>query len=139
MARSRPTRSHRSLTRRRNNLGGWSPGRGLRHLALRTRDLTATERFYTEVLGFEVAFTHRGMTFLRSPGGDDLLNFVRTRERFDPAAGGLEHFGIHVPRPQWRTLLDSLRRAGVAIRGRRGRSAVYIRDPNGYTIELYCD
>jgi catechol 2,3-dioxygenase-like lactoylglutathione lyase family enzyme len=116
-----------------------APARGLRHLALKSRDLAETERFYTGVLGFEVAFTHRGMTFLRSPGGDDLLNFVRVRGRFDPEAGGLEHFGIRVPRPQWRTLLASLDRAGVAIRGRRGRSAVYVRDPNGYTVELYCD
>ncbi len=112
---------------------------GLRHLALKTRDLAATERFYTEVLGFEVAFTHRGMTFLRTPGGDDLLNFVRAREDFDPAAGGLDHFGVRLSRPEWKKRVDSLAQAGVTIRGRRGRSAVYIRDPNGYTVELYCD
>ncbi|MBI2553335.1 MAG: VOC family protein, partial [Candidatus Rokubacteria bacterium] len=33
---------------------------GLQHLSLKTRDLKATERFYTEVLGFRVAFRHRG-------------------------------------------------------------------------------
>jgi len=31
---------------------------GLRHLSLKTRDLEGTERFYTEVLGLEVAFRH---------------------------------------------------------------------------------
>jgi catechol 2,3-dioxygenase-like lactoylglutathione lyase family enzyme len=113
--------------------------RGLRHVALRTRDLRGTERFYTEVLGLEIAFPHRGMLFLQSPGGDDLLNFVETRKPFDPGAGGFDHFGIHLPRPAWRKTCEKLKQAGVPVRGRRGRSAVYIEDPNGYTVELYCD
>jgi catechol 2,3-dioxygenase-like lactoylglutathione lyase family enzyme len=112
---------------------------GLRHLALKTRDLRATERFYIDVLGLEQAFAHRGMIFLRTPGGDDLLNFVQTRAAFDPRHGGFDHFGLHVPRAGWKRVREALRRAGVPIRGRRGRSAVYVRDPNGYTVELYID
>ena len=111
----------------------------LRHLALKSHDLGATERFYLDVLGFEVAFPHEGMLFLQTPGGDDLLNFVATRAAFDPAAGGLDHFGLRVPGVRWRSTLAALRRADVAIRGRRGRDAVYIKDPNGYTVELYRD
>ncbi len=112
---------------------------GLRHIALKTRDLRGTERFYRGVLGFRIAFPHRGMIFLETPGGRDLLNFVPTRRRFDPRAGGLDHFGLHVPRARWRSVCERVRRAGVRIRGRRGRTAVYIEDPNGYTVELYCD
>jgi catechol 2,3-dioxygenase-like lactoylglutathione lyase family enzyme len=112
---------------------------GLRHLALKTRDLRATERFYVDVLGLEIAFPHRGMLFLCTPGGDDLLNFVETRTKFDPRQGGFDHFGLHVPHARWKKVREDLKRAGVAIRGRRGRSAVYIRDPNGYTVELYID
>ena len=108
---------------------------GLRHIALKTRDIATTERFYIDV----IAFPHRGMIFLKTPGGDDLLNFVATRKPFDPEAGGLEHLGIRVPRKSWRKLQESLDRAGVPIKGRRGRSAVYVQDPNGYTVELYCD
>jgi len=111
----------------------------LRHLALKTRDRRATERFYIEVFGLEVAFTHRGMVFLRTPGGADLLNFVETRRAFDPGAGGFDHLGLHVPRARWKATLDRLARAGVPIEGRRGRVAVYVRDPNGYTVELYND
>ena len=113
--------------------------RGLRHLALKTRDLAATERFYIGVLGLEIAFPHRGMLFLQTPGGRDLLNFVETRATFDPEAGGLDHFGLRFPPVEWRKLRDRLRRARVPIRGRRVQSAVYIRDPNGYSVELYCD
>jgi catechol 2,3-dioxygenase-like lactoylglutathione lyase family enzyme len=110
---------------------------GLRHLALRTRNIEKTRRFYVETLGLEEAFEHPGMIFLATPGGDDLMNFIATRARILP--GGLDHFGFQVPVRRWRALLARLRRAGVAIRGRRGRSAVYIRDPNGYTVELYRD
>jgi catechol 2,3-dioxygenase-like lactoylglutathione lyase family enzyme len=111
--------------------------RGLRHLALKTRDLETTKRFYVDVLGLAEAFEHPGMIFLASPGGGDLLNFVRARGRI--TGGGLDHFGFHVPAARWRALLARLRRAGVPVRGRRGSWAVYIRDPNGYTVELYRD
>lgn len=113
--------------------------RGLRHLALRTRHLRATERFYVDVLGLRLAFPHRGMIFLESPGGGDLLNFVETRRVFHPKAGGFDHFGLRVPRAEWQKVAGRLAQAGVRIRGRRGRSAVYVEDPNGYTVELYRD
>src|SRR5712692_521704 len=113
--------------------------RGLRHLALKTRDLRATERFYTDVLGLQIAFPHPGMIFLETPGGRDLLNFVKTRRPFDPRAGGFEHFGLSVTPAGLRRLHTRLRQAGVPIRARRGHTAVYVRDPNGYTVELYSD
>jgi catechol 2,3-dioxygenase-like lactoylglutathione lyase family enzyme len=113
--------------------------RGLRHIALRSHDLRATERFYVDVLGLRVAFPHEGMLFLESPGGGDLLNFVAARRTLDAAAGGLDHLGFRVPSGAWRTVMARLRRAKTRIEGRRGRDAVYIRDPNGYTVELYRD
>ena len=111
----------------------------LRHLALKSRDLRATERFYIDLLGLEIAFPHRGMLFLQTPGGDDLLNFVATRNPVAAGAGGFDHFGIHFPRAEWRKVCDRLKQARVPIQSRRGRSAIYIEDPNGYTLELYCD
>ena len=113
--------------------------RGLRHIALKTRDVRQTERFYLDVLGCRIAFRVRGMTFLETPGGHDLLNFVKTQRRFAPSAGGLEHFGLYFPRPDWKRVCQRIKQAGVNIRGRRGSSAIYVEDPNGYTVELYCD
>ncbi|MBI4590013.1 MAG: VOC family protein [Candidatus Rokubacteria bacterium] len=112
---------------------------GLRHLALKTRDLKATERFYTGVLGLRVAFRHRGMVFLASPGEEDLLNFCQASRRFDPKAGGLDHFGLRLDRRRFRSLQDRLKAAGVRLTGRRGRWGIYFKDPNGYTVELYAD
>jgi catechol 2,3-dioxygenase-like lactoylglutathione lyase family enzyme len=113
--------------------------RGLRHVAVKSRDLAQTEVFYREVLGLEVAFPHPGMLFLETPGGGDLLNFVETRRPFDPRAGGLDHIGLRVPPARWKAMLARLTAAGVRVRGRRGRSAIHIEEPNGYTVELYRD
>jgi catechol 2,3-dioxygenase-like lactoylglutathione lyase family enzyme len=93
---------------------------GLRHVALKTRDLPRTERFYVDVLGLRIAFPHRGMIFLETPGG-------------------LDHFGLHFSRARWKKVCARVKRAGVKARGRRGSTAIYIEDPNGYTVELYCD
>ena len=112
---------------------------GLRHLSLKTVDLEQTERFYTEVLGLRVAFRHRGMVFLRSAGAQDLLDFCQVAEPFDPEAGGLDHFGVHVSREQFRALRERVKAEGVKVVGRRGRWGLYFKDPNGYTIEIYAD
>ncbi|MFQ5828827.1 MAG: VOC family protein [Candidatus Methylomirabilia bacterium] len=115
------------------------PQGGLRHLALKTRNLRMTERFYIKILGLEVAFRNRGMIFFRSPGGDDLLNFVETNRPFDPEQGGLDHFGLRFGRGELKKLSQTLRKAEIPALGRRGRRSLYVQDPNGYTIELYSD
>src|SRR2546428_7654619 len=103
----------------------------LRHLALESRDLGATERFYCDVLGLEIAFPHDGMLFLRTPAGDDLLNFVETRRAFNPKAGGVDHFGFHGPGARWTKMLAALKRAGGRIPVRRRRWAGPIPAPRG--------
>ena len=111
----------------------------LRHIALRTRDLEKTRRFYMEHLGLREPFTHPGMLFLETPRGQDLLNFIQVRKRIDPDAGGLDHFGIHVTPRRFAAFQKRLKAAGVKVVGRRGRSSIYIKDPNGYTVEFYAD
>jgi catechol 2,3-dioxygenase-like lactoylglutathione lyase family enzyme len=113
--------------------------KGLRHIALKTRDLKKTEEFYTRVLGLEVAFRHPpGMIFLETRGSGDLLNFVRSAK---PISGsqGLDHIGFKVSRAALKRIEQKLKGCGVDIEGRRGNSAIYFSDPNGYRIEFYCD
>ena len=112
---------------------------GLRHIALRTRDLKTTEKFYTEVLGLKVAFrVPPSMVFLSTPGSKDLLNFVGSTKR-PSASAGLEHFGFKTTKAGLKRIEKRLKAGGVAIAGRRGKSAIYIVDPNGYQIEYYYD
>ena len=44
------------------------PIKGLKHIALKSRDLQKTEEFYTGILGMKVAFRHPpAMLFLTTP------------------------------------------------------------------------
>jgi catechol 2,3-dioxygenase-like lactoylglutathione lyase family enzyme len=123
----------------RNACRGYNLAMALRHLALKTRDLAATKRFYIDVLGLREAFPHPGMLFLETPGGGDLLNFVPVRGRIDPRAGGLDHFGLYVGQKRLPALSRRVKALGVKVMGRRGRWSIYVKDPNGYTVELYAD
>jgi catechol 2,3-dioxygenase-like lactoylglutathione lyase family enzyme len=112
---------------------------GLLHIALKTRNLKLTEKFYTEVLGLKVAFrVPPDMLFLRTPGSKDLVNFVKSRTKL-VRGGGLDHFGFKTTTLGLSRIEKNLKENGVAIAGRRGKHAIYFRDPNGYSIECYCD
>ncbi len=112
---------------------------GLRHIALKTGDLHATEKFYTQVLGLEVAFrVPPTMIFLPTSGSKDLLNFVKTKKPFVPNSG-LEHFGFKTTALGLRRVEKKLKNHGIVITGRRGKHAIYFLDPNHYSIEYYCD
>lgn len=115
------------------------PNTGLRHIALKTRDLKKTERFYTEVLGLKVAFrVSPNMLFLRSPRENDLLNFIKSDEK-PSSRQSLDHFGFKVSKSYLKELEKKLKQNSIVIEGRRGRSSIYFRDPNGYCLEFYCD
>ena len=112
---------------------------GLLHIALKTRNLKLTEKFYKEVLGLKVAFrVPPDMVFLRTPGSKDLVNFVKSKGKF-VRGGGLDHFGFKTTTLGINRLEKKLKENGVAIAGRRGKHAIYFLDPNGYSIECYCD
>ena len=113
--------------------------KGLSHIALKVRDLKKTEEFYIGVLGMKVAFRHPPtMIFLTTPGSGDLLNFVKSSQRLS-GNQGLEHIGIKVSSAGLKRIEKQLKANGVAVEGRRGKSAIYISDPNGYQLEYYCD
>jgi catechol 2,3-dioxygenase-like lactoylglutathione lyase family enzyme len=112
---------------------------GLLHIALLTRDLKKTEQFYTKVLGLKVAFrVPPNMVFLRSPGSQDLINFVGTKKRIS-ANDTLQHFGFKTTKAALATLEKNLKENEIEVEGRRGKHAIYFSDPNGYTLEYYCD
>lgn len=113
--------------------------KGLNHIALKSRDLEKTEEFYTRVLGLKVAFRHPPkMLFLTTPGGADLINFVKSARR-PSGAQALDHIGFKVTPARLKKTEKTLKAHGVKIAGRRGQEAIYFSDPNGYQIEYYCD
>jgi len=113
--------------------------KGLSHIALKTRDLKKTEEFYTKVLGLKIAFRYPpNMLFLTTPGSSDLVNFVKSSVR-PSGAQSLEHIGFKVTPAGLTNTEKMLKAHGVKIDGRRGTTAIYFSDPNGYQLEYYCD
>jgi catechol 2,3-dioxygenase-like lactoylglutathione lyase family enzyme len=113
--------------------------KGLSHIALKARDLKKTEEFYTEVLGLKIAFRHPpNMLFLTTPGTGDLINFVKSSARRS-GTQSLEHIGFKVTAAGLRKTEKTLKMHGIEIDGRRGKTAIYFTDPNGYQLEYYCD
>ncbi|MCC6416978.1 MAG: VOC family protein [Gemmataceae bacterium] len=133
---------------------------GVSHLVLNVRDLEASHRFWTEVMGFEQCGelkTSPGMKMRFYRGGteghhhDLALAEVRRREEqpevaawsMAPRRAGLNHVAIAYPdREAWLGQVAHLRACGVTfhLRGEHGMShSVYVSDPDGHGIEVLYD
>ena len=118
------------------------------HVHLTVANLERALRFYRDVLGFAVTASYgRDAVFLSAGGYHHHigLNTWAGAGAARPAPGttGLYHFAILYP--DRRALATALRRvlaAGVALEGASDHGvseALYLRDPDGNGIELYCD
>ena len=131
-----------------------SPGGSVNHLVLNVRDIEASHRFYTEVMGFEQCgeLTHTmTMRFYRGDSSrhhDFALVQVLHPERFQPPPQwsmapldlGINHIAIAYPdRETWLNQLRHLEANGVEfiVRGNHGMTrSAYIADPDGYGLEV---
>ncbi|MGE0415522.1 MAG: VOC family protein [Acetobacteraceae bacterium] len=130
---------------------------GLNHIVLNVRNLDETHRFWTGMLGFvQVGEFHRPgpsgpmrMQFYSGDHGGRLnhhdVAFMEVPGLPAPAADGtlvsaIGHIAISLPdREAWLKQLAFLQRSGVKFERRveHGMThSLYIRDPNGYTVEL---
>ena len=128
------------------------------HLVLQVRDIEASHRFYTEVLGFEQCGT------LKTSGAPDtVMRFYRGHpDRHhdlaliqipDPDAAppvpawdmftnnpGLAHLALaYDTREEWMAQLEHMQAVGqeIAIRGNHGMThSAYVVDPDGHGIEV---
>jgi len=128
---------------------------GLRHAVFYVQDLQRTLAFYRDLLGFEVvgeAFAGRAVALRgRAHVTHHELLFIQVGDRpsaQDAARGGrqrgLYHIGIHIgdSMEALRAAKAELEAAGVAMDGASDHGvtwSLYLRDPDGVEIELYCD
>ena len=120
--------------------GSRPPSLGLRHAALRVRDLAAAEDFFVRVLGYEVGWRpDPDNVYLRSAGDDVALHR-------DPGAGSgpgmLDHLGLFVARAEdvdaWERHLDACGAAIVARprTHRDGARSLYVAGPEGLVVQV---
>ena len=119
------------------------PHLGLHHLALRTRDLEAMERFYTDLLGFHVEWRPDADTIYLTSGSDNLaLHRSETAEPASVPGGRLDHLGLLLETAEdvdrWHIYLA---RKGVKITAlprthRDGARSFYCEDPEGNGVQL---
>ncbi len=121
--------------------------RRLGHVVLNVRDLAASERFYTRIMGFEVTDRYTesmapgGMVFLRCAADHHTVALVGSAQHREDSH--LNHFAFEVATPdevfRARGLLrqhdvpivfEGRRRAGCQI-------AVEFLDPDGNNLEIY--
>ena len=113
--------------------------RGLRHLALKVRDVRAAARFYAETFGMRVVWEPDPQNVYLSSGADNLALHE------DPGAapgGALDHLGFVVAAP------EDVHAAAAALRARRvpiaheparhrdGSVSCYCRDPDGNLVQI---
>ncbi len=118
------------------------------HVVLKARDLEQAERFYTEVLGFEVVTRleqPRGVFFTLGTQHHDLAVLEVSPEADEPKADqvGLHHVALQVE--NWAALKEcyrTLQQHGVPIIRAVDHGvtrSIYFCDPAGTWLELYCD
>ena len=123
---------------------------GADHTNFRVKDLGASLGFYRDALGLEPFGLEeyrrgdRGIVSLRVTEGF-ILHLTPDPEFQRPAsAGGYDHLALVVEDAEPDELAEHLRKAGVeverqfeSITGARGEGpALYVRDPDGYRVEL---
>jgi len=118
------------------------------HVHLTVSDLDRALAFYRDVLEFDVTARYgRDAVFLSAGGYHHHvgLNTWAGRGAPRPAAGTTGLYHVAVLYPDRRALAAAVRRVlehGVALEGAADHGvseAVYLRDPDGNGIELYCD
>ncbi|MFQ6030159.1 MAG: VOC family protein [Dehalococcoidia bacterium] len=117
------------------------------HLVLNVRDLDASTKFYTEVLGFEVARSYRENMMFLTCGKihHDLALFQAAPDAapVTPGALGLNHMALQVE--DWEMLkayYHRLNELGVKIDRTTDHGmtrSMYLKDPDGNGIELFCN
>jgi catechol 2,3-dioxygenase len=118
------------------------------HVHLKVSDLERALQFYCGVLGFEVQQRHGDQVAFISAGGYHHHIGLNTWEsagggRSPAGTTGLYHFAILYPNRH--ALAEALRRliaANISLEGASDHGvseALYLQDPDGNGIELYCD
>lgn len=113
--------------------------RGLRHLALKVRDVGAARRFYCDTFGMRVVWEPDPDNVYLSSGSD---NLALHRDAAATPGGSLDHLGFVVPSAEdVFAAAETLPIRGVPLAQeprthRDGSVSCYVRDPDGNLVQI---
>lgn len=114
---------------------------GLTHLALSVADLDRSLAFYGSVFGVREYYRDAHTVQVQGPGPHDVIAFEQ-RPAHAGTPGGIIHFGFRLTRPEdIGAAIEAVVSAGGTIlsSGEFGPGLPYafVRDPDGYEIEIW--
>lgn len=121
------------------------------HLALRVSDLSASEKFYTKILGMRPVWRREGEIAFVECGNDDLALIQIPKDEADDfwhcpqIVQSLHHFGFRVrTKEKIDQLAQEVRDHGIVIDDgprdhRDGSRSFYFKDPDGNYIQILWD
>ena len=116
--------------------------KGLRHVALKVRDVGRSKNFYRECFGMEVVWEPDPENVYLSSGSDNLALHAVAHESAPAERQQLDHLGFVVESVERvRELEGEFRRRGVKIVQpfkvhRDGSASFYLADPDGIVIQM---
>jgi glyoxylase I family protein len=125
--------------------------RGVHHVALICRDVEETIRFYQDLLGFPLVELVENRDYAGSShfffdiGNRNLLGFFdfpgHDHPPFTETIGGVQHLALSVTAEAFVAAKAKFDETGLEYLGpdRGVENSLYVRDPNGIGIELYCE
>jgi catechol 2,3-dioxygenase-like lactoylglutathione lyase family enzyme len=114
------------------------PTLGIRHIALKVRDIETSEAFYVKVLGYRVEWRPDVDNVYLTRDGDNLALHKEERR----SGGALDHFGIMLKNAgeveDWAEHLKAhgFKLAKEPKTHRDGTRSFYVNDPEGNTIQF---
>jgi catechol 2,3-dioxygenase len=118
----------------------------LGHVVFRVKDLDATIKFWTEVMGFQLSDRNEnGLVFLRYGSDHHNIGVAKAQGGELPNKGqaGFDHLALEVGSvAELFKIRDFLhaRQVPIVFQGRRGAGCnvgIEFKDPNGFMIEIY--
>ena len=113
---------------------------GIRHVALYSENLAASERFWIDVMGYVIEWRPDDDNLYLTAGTDNLALHRRKGDATGP--GALDHIGLAVGQPDdveaWAAHLkeNGVRLEHEPKQHRDGSSSLYFREPGGVLVQI---
>jgi catechol 2,3-dioxygenase-like lactoylglutathione lyase family enzyme len=109
---------------------------GIDHVVLHVKDLACSRRFYTDLLGMEVALERSRSLFLHCGKQSVVLFEVDDGEKIH---GGdeMNHMALRLKSGDHKRVKAILEEAGIKVGSRRGDpTCIYFSDPDGHRLQV---